>query len=98
MEGFSVASCIGPVTMTTTCPLLIFKQSDIDGSLQLLATGNALSIDPDRIMLKKIILLGNPIRVKKRSGVIKHMFYDPLVSETSHFSYTFVTFSGLDRM
>lgn len=78
MEGFTVASCIGPVNLTMTCPLMVFKQSDIDGSLQLIATGTPLSIDPDRIMLKKIILTGNPIRAKKRSGVIKHMFYDPL--------------------
>ena len=80
MDGFSVASCIGPVLMTPSTPLLIYKRSNVDGSLQLVATGSLLSIDPDRIMLKKIILTGNPIRVKKRSGVIKHMFYDPLVS------------------
>lgn len=66
--------------MTPSCPLLVFKQSSVDGSLQLVATGNLLSIDPDRIMLKKIILTGNPVRVRKRTGVIKHMFYDPLVS------------------
>jgi pre-rRNA-processing protein TSR1 len=65
--------------LTPACPLLIFKQSEVDGSLSLVATGNMSSIDPDRIMLKKIILTGNPIRVRKRSGVVKHMFYDAMV-------------------
>jgi pre-rRNA-processing protein TSR1 len=72
IDGFSVASCIGPVNMTANCPLLVFRQSPIYvGQLELIATGNALSIDPDRIMLKKIVLFGNPIRVRKRLAVIK---------------------------
>lgn len=61
LDGFSMVSCIGPVTMTPQCPLLIFKQSEVDGSLSLLATGNLASIDPDRIMLKKV----RPITVPK---------------------------------
>lgn len=32
---------------------------------------------PDRIVLKKIVLSGFPVRVKKRGGVVKHMFYNP---------------------
>jgi hypothetical protein len=45
------------------------------------------SIDPDRIMLKKIILTGNPIRVRKRSGVVKHMFYDAMVRKQICFCF-----------
>jgi pre-rRNA-processing protein TSR1 len=110
-DGFSVASCIGPVTMTPLCPLLVFKESSVDGSLVLVATGSLLNIDPDRIMLKKvcevtlllrrtlfpfsyfllqIILTGNPVRVRKRIAVVKHMFYDPLVRD-----YLVVLFAAL---
>jgi pre-rRNA-processing protein TSR1 len=34
-------------------------------------------VDPDRIVLKKIVLSGFPVRVKKRGAVVKHMFYNP---------------------
>lgn len=37
-------------------------------------------------MTLQIILTGNPIRVRKRSGVVKHMFYDPQVKKISNFT------------
>ena len=39
--------------------------------------GTLVSVDPDRIVLKKILLTGYPTRVKRSSAVIKHMFYNP---------------------
>ena len=80
-EGFFVASCIGPVNMITQSPVMVFSPSKTyQGQFDLLATGNMMSIDPDRIVLKKVILTGNPIRVRKRTAVVKHMFYLPPVS------------------
>jgi len=58
------------------CPLLVFKKLE-NGRLILVATGSLASVDPDRIILKKVILTGLPIRVRKRFGVVKHLFYDP---------------------
>jgi len=58
------------------CPLLVFKRLE-NGRLILVATGSLGSVDPDRIILKKVILTGLPIRVRKRFGVVKHLFYDP---------------------
>ncbi len=82
MDGFSVLSCIGPVGMTSTPAsntILVFKPSTTYANqYDLIATGNLLSIDTDRIMLKKIIIFGNPIRIRKRTAVVKHMFFDPL--------------------
>jgi pre-rRNA-processing protein TSR1 len=39
--------------------------------------GTLATVDPDRIVLKKILLTGYPVRAKKRSAVVKHMFYNP---------------------
>jgi len=56
--------------------LLVFKQLD-NGQVMLVATGRLMSVDPDRIILKKVVLTGLPVRVRKRFGVVKHLFYDP---------------------
>jgi hypothetical protein len=46
-------------------------------SLRLVAIGSLQSIDPDRVVLKKIVLTGFPYKIHKRGAVIKHMFYHP---------------------
>lgn len=33
--------------------------------------------DPDRVVLKKAVLTGWPVRVHKNKAVIKYMFHDP---------------------
>lgn len=72
-DRFSVASVYGPISYLP-CPLLVFKELP-DGNRALVATGSLLKVDPDRIMLKKVVLTGLPIRVRKRLAVVKHMFY-----------------------
>jgi pre-rRNA-processing protein TSR1 len=49
----------------------------ISPSLTLVATGSLHTVDPDRIILKRILLTGYPVRVKRRTAVVKHMFYNP---------------------
>jgi pre-rRNA-processing protein TSR1 len=74
-DRFSVASVYGPTTFMP-CPMLMFKDNG-DGNLVLVAVGAISSVDPDRIILKKVILTGIPIRVRKRFAVVKHLFHDP---------------------
>lgn len=45
----------------TPLPLLAFKVAN-DGAAQLVATGSLRSCDPDRIVLKKIVLSGYPVK------------------------------------
>lgn len=73
--GFTVASCYGPATYGNA-PVLVFRERGA-GPMQLVATGSLASVDVDRIVLKKVMLTGYPVRVHKRTAVIKHMFYDP---------------------
>lgn len=70
-----MATTYAPITFLP-CPLLVFKQLD-SGQVMLVATGRLMSVDPDRIILKKVVLTGLPVRVRKRFGVVKHLFYDP---------------------
>ncbi|CAJ1966920.1 unnamed protein product [Cylindrotheca closterium] len=72
--SFFAASVFGPVTYTP-CPILVFR--DLDGRRQLIATGSMISADADRIVVKRIILTGYPVRVHKRFATVKYMFYDP---------------------
>jgi pre-rRNA-processing protein TSR1 len=44
---------------------------------QLMATGSLLSINPDRIIVKKIVLTGNIIKIHKKRAIVKDMFYNP---------------------
>lgn len=85
--GFCVASCYGPITFQP-CPVLMFKEIEqplyrsdgtitVTKSLVLVATGSLSSVDPNRIVLKKIILTGHPVRVHKRCAVLKHLFHEP---------------------
>ncbi len=46
-------------------------------SLKLVAAGSLFSVDPDRVVLKKIVLTGVPYKIHKKGAVIKHMFYHP---------------------
>ncbi len=68
-------------------PVLMFKEIDENfglsaspkpvHSLRLVAIGSLLSVDPDRVVVKKIVLTGYPYKIHKRGAVIKHMFYHP---------------------
>lgn len=79
-DRFTVASVYGPTTFSP-CPILVFKEiARTEGGGKrtvLVATGTLLGVDPDRVVLKKIVLTGYPIRVRKRKAVVKHMFHRP---------------------
>jgi len=43
----------------------------------LMASGTLASIDPDRLLIKRVLLTGAPISVSKRLAVVRHMFFRP---------------------
>lgn len=73
-ERVSIATFFGPITFGKV-PLLAFKE--VDGQLLIAATGSIHSVDPDRIILKKIILTGTPFKIFKRHCVVRDMFFFP---------------------
>eukprot|EP00742_Colponemidia_sp_Colp-10_P009093 GILJ01009892.1.p1 GENE.GILJ01009892.1~~GILJ01009892.1.p1 ORF type:complete len:364 (+),score=51.91 GILJ01009892.1:80-1093(+) len=73
----SVASIYGPITFPTA-PLLMFRPTfEAPGIMKLAATGSLLSVDPDRIVVKKIVLTGYPFRVHRKKAVVRYMFWNP---------------------
>ncbi|KAF8061341.1 tsr1 [Scenedesmus sp. PABB004] len=57
-------------------PLLAFKAEP--GCRPRLAAAGALrSVDPDRVVVKKVVLSGYPVRVNKTRAVVRLMFFGP---------------------
>lgn len=45
--------------------------------LQLVGIGSINKSSTDDIILKKIILTGNPFKVRRKLATVRHMFFDP---------------------
>ena len=44
----------------------------------LVASGTLHSIDPNRMLIKRIVLTGHCVDTHKRNAVVRHMFFNPL--------------------
>ncbi|MCJ8740097.1 hypothetical protein PDJAM_G00054920 [Pangasius djambal] len=70
----TVASVYAPITFPTA-GVLVFKQR-ANGMQDLVATGSLLSCDPQRVVLKRIVLSGHPFKINRRSAVVRYMFFN----------------------
>ncbi|XP_034934342.1 pre-rRNA-processing protein TSR1 homolog [Chelonus insularis] len=70
----AVATMYAPISFSP-CPVLCYKQHK-NGELELIAKGNVLSVDPNRLIIKRVVLSGHPFKVYKRSAVIRFMFFN----------------------
>ena len=73
--AFFAATFFGPVTYSP-CPVLVFRERE-DRPRELVAVGSMIGADADRIVVKRVILTGYPVRVHKRHATVKYMFYNP---------------------
>ncbi|PAV74253.1 hypothetical protein WR25_18113 [Diploscapter pachys] len=68
-----VASIFAPITFPPAT-VLVYK---FDGKRKsLVATGSVLDNNPDRVVLKRIVLSGHPFKINKRSVVARYMFFN----------------------
>ncbi|XP_045930527.1 pre-rRNA-processing protein TSR1 homolog isoform X2 [Micropterus dolomieu] len=70
----TVVSVYAPITFSPA-GVLLFKQRN-DGIQDLVATGSLLSCDPQRVVLKRIVLSGHPFKINRRSAVVRYMFFN----------------------
>jgi pre-rRNA-processing protein TSR1 len=79
----AIASFIGPLTWGSV-PVLYFqrtKPSEDDemgmseGSLELIATGTSLPSSLNRVIAKRVILTGHPLKINKRIVTVRYMFF-----------------------
>ncbi|XP_071395887.1 pre-rRNA-processing protein TSR1 homolog isoform X2 [Centroberyx affinis] len=70
----TVVSVYAPITFPTA-GVLLFKERG-DGMQDLVATGSLLSCDPQRVVLKRIVLSGHPFKINRRSAVVRYMFFN----------------------
>ncbi|XP_072940361.1 pre-rRNA-processing protein TSR1 homolog [Epargyreus clarus] len=69
-----VASFFAPIQFSPSSVLCFKEKKNTD--LQLVASGVLLSCNPDRLVIKRIVLSGHPYKVHKKSAVIRFMFFN----------------------
>lgn len=70
-----IATVYAPITFPHQ-PVLVWKM-DEHGVPCLAASGSVRTCDPNRIIVKKIVLTGHPMSIEKRKVVVTGMFHHP---------------------
>ena len=69
-----VATLYAPIIFPSAS-VLVFREKK-DGNQVMVATGSVLSVNPDRITVKRAVLSGAPIKVHRKSAVLRFMFFN----------------------
>ncbi|XP_054429303.1 pre-rRNA-processing protein TSR1 homolog isoform X2 [Pteronotus mesoamericanus] len=69
-----VVTVYAPITFPPAS-VLLFKQNN-NGMHSLIATGHLLSVDPDRMVIKRVVLSGHPFKIFTKMAVVRYMFFN----------------------
>lgn len=76
-DSSCTASIFAPISYPP-CPILLFRpRVDNGGAVSLYASGSLESVNPNRIILKKITLIGYPFKIHRRMCTVRFMFFNP---------------------
>lgn len=89
-EGVFCATFFSPIIFPPSS-VLVFNYNQ-NGYLNFVASGNVLDINPDRIIIKRIILTGHPFKVKKRLAVVRNMFSNKGMIKKNSYIYIFINY------
>lgn len=70
--GWSVATVYGFITFPPS-PVLMFHPE----TGKMIATGRLLEVNAHRLQIKRTVLTGYPIRVRKKRAIVRYMFWNP---------------------
>lgn len=73
-ESVVVATMYAPI-MFPPSSVLVFRQQK-DGSHTLVGNGSVHSINPDRVVVKRVVLSGHAFKVHRKSAVVRFMFFN----------------------
>ncbi|XP_053376015.1 pre-rRNA-processing protein TSR1 homolog [Mercenaria mercenaria] len=73
-DSAAVATIFAPISFPPA-PVLVFEDRPF-GEIELVAKGSLLSVDPDRIIVKRAVLSGHPLKIHKKSCVVRYMFFN----------------------
>ncbi|KAJ6642510.1 Pre-rRNA-processing protein TSR1 like, partial [Pseudolycoriella hygida] len=69
-----VATFYAPIQFPPS-PVLCFQEQP-DTTLKLVANGVLMSCNPDRVVLKRIVLSGHPLKINRKTATIRYMFFN----------------------
>lgn len=77
-DSAAIASVYAPIVYNP-CKILCFTEKSLksEGVDSVVATGVAMTPNPLRVILKRIILTGYPLRVHKKKATVRYMFFNP---------------------
>ncbi|XP_060060120.1 pre-rRNA-processing protein TSR1 homolog isoform X2 [Erinaceus europaeus] len=69
-----VVTVYAPITFPPAS-VLLFKQNS-NGMHSLIASGYLLSVNPDRMIIKRVVLSGHPFKIFTKMAVVRYMFFN----------------------
>jgi pre-rRNA-processing protein TSR1 len=76
-DKFYYASIYGQLIYPNTSVLLFRPNLNQNNQLELVAKGTVVEENANRVILKKIILTGYPLKITKKKAVVRYMFFNP---------------------